>query len=325
METTWRGGRYLWRVSPVSGLLLGLVVLALLIWWRPSARPTAVPVAQLATARLSTNGSDAMFAVDRLVPDQPVFRCIDVRYDGTAAIGSVTVAAVDVTGALAPYLGIRVERSRDGASVDCAGFAADVTFAGTLRELADVGLLGVDSGWAPEPASSRTFRITVILASDAPQGQTSTATFRWVLTQNLPLQTPPAVLPSVAVTTPARRVPSSAPSSVPASDGASASWPVEPSASSGATSTPTVGSGKQRGSGGGTGDGVAEQIAVLLDTVGDAARAAIKLAAQHGRFPTLPVVLLAAFVTVQNRIDRRDPKLLAAPLWRDNYVTFPND
>ncbi len=41
-------------------------------------------------------------------------------------------------------------------------------------------------------------------------------------------------------------------------------------------------------------------------------------------FPALWLLLVIAFLAVQNRIDRRDPKLALAPVFADPHMVFPD-
>ena len=52
-------------------------------------------------------------------------------------------------------------------------------------------------------------------------------------------------------------------------------------------------------------------------------RELLQAAAETTTIPVLVILVVIAFVAVQNRIDRRDPKLAAAPLRNEpEYVEF---
>ncbi|RZS79447.1 hypothetical protein EV189_3801 [Motilibacter rhizosphaerae] len=62
-----------------------------------------------------------------------------------------------------------------------------------------------------------------------------------------------------------------------------------------------------------------------LSTIAPALSDASTTVARHSGFPSALLVVVLAFLGLQDRIDRRDPKLAAAPLYSDPHLPFPPD
>ena len=162
-------------------------------------KPATSRVAQIAAIPLTDDdGDQALFAATELAPGHPKSRCLQVRYNGAASPGDVQLLAEDVSGALASRLEVTVERGTGGDFASCVGFSGSVVYDGLLADLAagptDVG---VSTGWVPAAVDTRTYRITVDVLSGTAAGQTSTATFRWLIVPGpTPEPSSPAPQPS---------------------------------------------------------------------------------------------------------------------------------
>jgi hypothetical protein len=62
-------------------------------------------------------------------------------------------------------------------------------------------------------------------------------------------------------------------------------------------------------------------LGAVLDRVGEVA----VVAARESSFPGSLLVVIALFLIVQDRIDRRDPKLALAPTHRESALGFSDD
>lgn len=300
-----------------------------------TAPTTGVPVAQLSAAPLAGADGAAIFAEANLTPGRSVTRCVVIDHHGTA--GSVRLAADDISGDLAPYLSFTIAVGTGGSRASCAGFAGGVAYTGPLTGLAGghAATAGVPTGWQPAAAGeSRTYRITVTVADDnAAQGKTTAATLRWLLVPSVGRTPKPTRPAGPASPSPAPGASSSPPWSAPgpslsvpgsAAPGSASSGPAAPgsvapgSAAPGAAapgSAPSVAPGTVGGRSRGW-PRVRKMLAVALKIAAQAAR--------HATIPLLAILLALLFLTVQDRIDRRDPKLMLAPLSRDRYLT-PGD
>jgi len=289
---------------------LGLLSIAL-------AAPAEVPgarVAQLASIPLTDDdGGRALFPAAALGPGRPVSRCVQIQYDGPASPGDVFLLAEDVTGTLASRLDVRVERGTGGGFASCAGFAGSEVFRGPLTDLAagSAGPAGVSTGWVPGAADSQTYRITVELAAGATSGQTTTATFRWLIVSSASPAGPdpttpapePAAVPTAVPSAPSTRRPG-LPGVAPA-----------PHPPGGDSHSPNR-TGKRTPS------------KVIGEIVEQTAEVVYKVASGTARHSGVPIASIAAvviFLLIQNRIDRRDPKLALAPVIGDPYLSFDRD
>ncbi|MFN3255499.1 MAG: hypothetical protein ACE37B_07370 [Ilumatobacter sp.] len=113
-----------------------------------------------------------------MAPGRPVERCIAVEYAGTVLPVELSLA-VDVTGDIADYVSVRVERGLGGGFDSCDGFVPQrVTYDGTLGDLAaaeptDVGVFREDGDLA-------TFRFRLDLLDDAAAaGRSGSVDFVW--------------------------------------------------------------------------------------------------------------------------------------------------
>ena len=138
-----------------------------------------VPVAKIASVRLTDDdGNRALFNGRDLGPGRTVTRCLRVDYPGSSAGGPVRLVATDVTGTLAGHLTVRVAVGTGGGFAGCTGFSGAVFYSGPLAGLAGgtADTPGIATGWAPDPATSRTFQMTVSVDPAAAQGEAASAT-----------------------------------------------------------------------------------------------------------------------------------------------------
>ena len=232
-------------------------------------------------------------------------RCLEIRYDGTASPGDVHLLAEDVTGPLARRLDVRVERGTGGGFASCAGFAGATVFDGLLTDLAagSAGAAGVSTGWMPAADDAQTFRITVEVTGGATSGQTSAATFRWLI---VPVQATPA-----PTTTPTATAPPATTPAVPAAT----PGPPSPGAAPAADHPDRSTAGRTFG----------KKLKALVEKTAEVVYEVTARTIRHGGVPIASIVAVVLFILIQNRIDRRDPKLALAPVTGDPYLYFGRD
>jgi hypothetical protein len=315
-------------------LAVGAAVVLAMAVWAPVGRAPA-RVAQVAAVQLTTDdGRNALFAVSDLAPDHPVTRCLQVSYDGPGGSGSIRLAASDITGRLAAHLAVTVAVGTGGGFTSCAGFTGKMLYTGWLTGLATgtAGAPGVPGGWTPDGPGTRTYQFTVTLqGDDSQQGATSTATFEWLLVDSpLPEPTTPAPIPTTSPTpTPAPPPPTPAPpTTAPGPAPPSRSSPASPSATPTTvplTPSPPPSAPARVRTGGPTqkpSSFVERAQRQVEQLVVGTYLAAKRLVTKDPSFPAILVVLLVAFLAVQDRIDRRDPKLALARMISEPDLTY---
>ncbi|MFG1610768.1 hypothetical protein [Actinoplanes sp. NPDC049265] len=273
----------------------------------PDAGPAPRPVAQVAAARLVGSAGTPLFAATDLTPGRTVTRCIVIAHDGTG--GTVRMAADDVTGTLTAHLRLTVRTGTSG----CAGLTGPAVYDGTLAALSAAGPTGVDAGWHPVAgAGSRTFAITVRVDDDDAQGRTAGATLRWLIA--------PDAVPAAPTVTPATPAPVRTPVDGPALPAPAATGrpatgeaPAPAPAPDGDPGPETVRA-DRRGA-----------HAPLLGRVVDGVLKVLTAGSRHAAIPLFGVLVMLLFFAVQDRIDKRDPKLALAPLTRDRFLTFDDE
>lgn len=316
--------------------------------YKPREVVSQSPIAVLASVGLTDDdGGRGLFHATGLVPGRPVSRCLKVDYAGPNPAGTVYVSAAQITGRLAANLRIKLEQGTGGGFASCAGFTGTVVYDGLLGNLADPDPTAprTDTGWSPQATDSRTYRVTATVRDvAAAQGRTSTATFRWFLF-GMPT-------PAPAETT-APPVPGTVVSAVPAVpatvartdavDGTDAVAPVDPVDPVGTVAAArvlattdreaTTGMGADPATAGGSGNGSDDTAAAeparrpmerLREALAEFGRDLKKVAVRTSTHSVLPVVgaaVLSAFLVLQNRIDRLDPKLALTPA-RDLHLVF---
>jgi hypothetical protein len=310
--------RALWRrpVVLLGAAMMGVGGAAAML---PVEPVTGVRIAQISAAPLVGADGAALFAEANLAPGRLVTRCVVIDHRGAA--GSVRLAAADLDGDLAPYLSVTVAVGAGGSRESCAGFAGEVTYRGMLTDLADgpAAMPGVPAGWQPAGiAEARTYRITVRVADDnAAQGRTAAATLLWLVvpsSAHVPAPTyvpaPDRSGPATPTTGPPAAPTRSTPAAVPTSPAASAVPSADAPRQTAATSPPAEP---------GTAGARSGRWPSLRQMVDVASRIAAQ-AGRHAVIPLLAFLLALVFLAVQDRIDRRDPKLMLAPLSRDRLL-----
>jgi hypothetical protein len=148
-------------------------------------RPAELPVESVALT--DTDAGSAMFSDGLpLSPGDPLERCIEVAYLGTAEVEPVLLYAAGVTGDLAPWLDLTVEIGADTAGVfgTCTTFQpVEILFSGTMAGFAaahDGHATGL-TAWQPTGDSdARSFRFTVAVRDEpAAAGRSVSFGFTW--------------------------------------------------------------------------------------------------------------------------------------------------
>ena len=338
--------------SGVFAMLTFASVGLVLIFLAAPGKPATSRVAQIAAIPLTDDdGDQALFAAAELAPGHPKSRCLQVRYNGAAFPGDVELLAEDVSGALASRLEVTVERGTGGDFASCVGFSGSVVYDGLLADLAaGPADVGVPTGWVPAAVDTRTYRITVDVLSGTAAGQTSTATFRWLVVPgptpapsspapsspapSSPAPSSPAPEPSSATpqpTSPAPKQNPPAPKPTVSKPAESLAPPVPPASPS---SSPPAGSQAHGPTGTGTTppgshprrkSGSNGILGALPPVIGRTIEVTTELAARTTRHSGVLLASIAAvilFMLAQNNIDKRDPKLALAPVTGEPYLEF---
>lgn len=278
----------------------------------------------------------ALFHAEGLAPGRTVSNCVAVSYAGPDTPIEVRLHGSSDAGALDEHLTLRVEAGEGGGFGDCAGFAGSERFVGTLAAFVDRH--GVDSEALPvaalsPPDATVTFRFSLIL-DDHPsaQGGTSSSAYTWTASptaggappapdDGAPTAGAPGPLLEAAVPTePVGREPT--PDDPPSAD---AVGPASPAAGGDRTDrdgrptpiAPGDGSGPVSGPAGG-GNAVAELGADTWERVVQV----VTFVAKRSSYLLLLLLIVLAFLAVQDRIDRKDPKLALAPRAPDLDLHF---
>jgi hypothetical protein len=338
-------GRRLLSGGTLSILFAASLALMAIFAYAPGGTPSTTPVAVLASVGLvDDDGHQGLFNVTGLVPGRATSRCVQVQYGGPAPAGTVFFSASDITGPLAASLKLKVEQGTGGNFASCHGFTGAVVYDGALTGLvdADPAEPHTTTGWSPSAGDERTYRLTATMRDNVSvQGQASTATFRWFLfggpsptpaatatatPATTPTPTPtatpttaPAVVevdPTIAVvaTASAAVVPTSAaPTAVRSAAVPAAVQPSRVSPSATVAAAPPVAAKKDTSP-------VAQVRQALADLGRNITEVAVRTST-HSALPVTGLAVLLAFLTVQNRIDRMDPKLAMAPA-KDPHLHF---
>ena len=300
-----------------QSLAVACLVLFLGFAWAFAA-PSRAAAAEGGVALFDDDGGRALFtAADKLAPGRPVAECVKVGSRTALPGDQVWFAATDVSGPLADHVTVTLESGSGGRFGDCSGFSGTTLWSGRLRALgaASTGN-GLDTGWDPSTSETRTFRVTVVMDADLTvQGLTARGDLVWRLYRDVvidpggPTDTP-TVAPTDTPTTPEPSPTTAAPTTSPA-----------PTTAPPATRTPPPG---------------ADTPDVSLDP-GNPFVAAVKEVAQRAgqtayavvkapQYPLAALLVAALFLLVQDFIDRRDPKLVAAALHDedDGEDAFPD-
>jgi hypothetical protein len=251
------------------------------------------------------DGGAPLFSAPALRPGERVTNCIEINYSGTK--DAPVKLAGRGSGALDQYLDVDVERGNGGSHGNCSGFDGTKIFTGTLAEFLRTGDAeenAIPAWTASEAEPSRTFMISVALR-DVPQaeGQTASVDFEWAApAEEEPVKPPEPADPEEPVTPPVAETEPKPEPEAPA---------VTETPRDSRTPRASEGPGAVDG-GGGTPPPADDKG--FLDSVKDVAVGAGKRVA----FPSLLALLGFLFILLQNRLDRRDPKLAMAPVNKDD-------
>lgn len=126
------------------------------------------------------NGS-SLFDLADMAPGRPSEQCISISYGGSIVPVDLTMKS-DITGDLAPYLDVVIERGSSGGFGDCDGFVpSGQVFEGTLAELAGRDRLGL--GRFVNQGDSRTYRVEFALQDRREAlGRAASVGFVWEVT-----------------------------------------------------------------------------------------------------------------------------------------------
>jgi len=290
-------------------VVAGVVVLATATL--PAPAPPSVPIFPLFAVPvggidLSNDGGGTTFRLDGLVPSRPVSTCLSVRYANALSPSAIYLYVIARRAALAPYVSLVIEVGAGGGHASCAGFTAtEVVYQDTLARLianhhdSGSGLPVLRVGDAEGQA---TFRITVVVHDDnAAQNLDADFDLVWSAPAS------DAVVAPVPGPAPLASAPAASPAAPSAS--ATAASPAVPSASASRSAPGNAGSAEPSGA-----HGDRSVMRQFFDTVTGLIRKAAGPVAAATSIGAFSGLIVAAFILIQDRIDRRDPKLSLAPL-----------
>ncbi|RBY94720.1 hypothetical protein DQ244_05450 [Blastococcus sp. TBT05-19] len=335
-------------------LLLGLLALGSL---RLASAATAPTAGTSAVSLVDDAGGAALFSSDGLRPGGVESACVGLTARGSVHPATEVSLAANVTsGGLSPYLRVWVERGSVPAGGTCGAFTGAVIWNGTLDSFPATGTSGIATGWRPAVTERSVYRFTVSVLDDSrAAGLSTSATFRWAFTEAAPPPptppppsptTPPTVVlppttraPQVtdvptsarATDTTARAAPSTsaAPAVVTTEAVPSTSPSTSPSVPLSSAPVPPADGGSRRvveapPLESGAAAAVQAALAEAGQVAADVART-VEAVAQDGQYPLALVGVVAAFLFLQGRLDRRDPKLAFARVREElsEYRDFP--
>lgn len=174
------------RVVAFSAAMLLLTMLVVTRSQAAFTASTSNPTSGFTAGKLQLSDDDsnvAMFNATKMVPGSGVVECIAVTYSGDVTPSPVEIYGTS-SGALAPYLDLKVEVGTGGSAANCSGFTPSSTlYTGTLDAFSTA-----HSNWGNGQAAfvaastpfTRTFRFTATVQdTDAAQNLTANAGFTW--------------------------------------------------------------------------------------------------------------------------------------------------
>lgn len=304
---------------------------------------TVVPTAgTTAVGLVDDDGGAALFSSAGLRPGRVESACVGLTASGSVDAATEVALHADATsGGLSPYLKVWVERGTAPAGGSCGAFSGALLWSGTLDRFPATGTPGIATGWRPAVTQRSVYRFTVTVLDDPrAASRSSSATFRWAFTEAPPATPPPPTPappsteapPATGAPGPTRTPtstagPGTATSAVPGPVTTEPAPPAPPP--SPAPSVPAADRGSER----------VVEAPVLESGPAAAVRAALEAAgqvavdvgrtaqavAQNGQYPLGLVAVVAAFLFLQGRLDRRDPKLALARVREElsEYRDFP--
>jgi hypothetical protein len=324
------------RVGPAVRLaVLAVVVLATGV---ALAMPASDPKVARSADRLTLvddDGGRPLFSVPALAPGKRFVRCIQVTYRGDRSAELRLSGDVGGSG-LADELLLTVERGSGGGYGSCSGFRGAVVYEGTLAALP------AQRGVAHRAADGErvSYRFTVDAAPTLSAAMlTASATFTWQATEasddqgdepggGSPASTAPSpTAPSDQGDAGAPEVPATAPAAPADAAGATPKGDRDrrsrDSGEAGRRAEPAPGGERDaRGAPGSKDDGSGRGMADALRRAVAAVAAVAAEGAKRAAFPVLLLLLMAAFLLAQHRLDSRDPKLALAPVHAEPDLPF---
>lgn len=277
----------------------------------------------------------AMFSADGLAPGTLVTACIGVTTADNAS-SELRLHGTQHGSGLAESLSLTVEAGAGGRFGDCTGFSGAPVFDGTLAEFTT---LHYDVASAvpipPSDAGARVFRFTAAVRDDnGVQGRDAVATFTWnartlsVEGSAVPVEpatTPPKAPPSESLTAAEPTAVADGETDLGARDlGAPGPYPApddRPTPTDNGGATPVARTPPQARSGSGK-----RLLTPLHDGATPSLAESLLLAAlavtERGGVAASLLLVGGTFVVMQDRIDRRDPKLALAPVHADPLLEF---
>jgi hypothetical protein len=322
------------RRSRGAAWLVGAALLAHVTagWTDVPVEPAAASTS--AVSLVDDRGGAALFTSTGLRPGATQSACVALSVTGTArSTGEVTLSADVTEDALAPYLFLTVERGTLGDPTRCASFAGVPAWSGTLAQVPRTAAAGIPTGRRPADSASTTYRVSVTVLDDhRAQGLRAAASFVWALDfEPVPEPTPestPVLAPAPAPEPTREPAPSPAPtpSPTPSAVPTPQPEPVLPSEPPSPT-PPATDPGREPPRGDGDVvqasplQGTPTTVAEVAAAVGQTAIAVV----EDGQFPLALVAVVAGFLAVQGRLDRRDPKLALARVHQElnDFRDFP--
>ncbi len=308
-------------VAPRRPLLVAAVVMALGSMLS-IADPAAGAQQQVSVGIFDDDGGQAMFPGLTLAPGRQYAQCLLVGAEAATVQDTVQFGVAGVSGELAQHLLLSVEAGTGARFGDCSTFSGSSIFSGSLADLSTAGQgYGVPTGWRPALSASTAFRVTVSLAPAlAQQGLQAHGRFVWRLVST-------GVAPSTPTpgsgAQPGPSLESGSGAGGPNPDGAQSASPT-PSPTEIAVVEPTppspAGARPARSEPDIT---IGQRLARLAELVDQAWRAMVAMVVEP-QYPVAAILIALFFLLVQDRIDRRDPKLAAVARQRDNAADFPD-
>jgi hypothetical protein len=338
------------RRSRGAAWLVGAALLAHVTagWTGVPVEPAAASTS--AVSLVDDRGGAALFTSTGLRPGATQSACVALSATGTArSTGEVTLSADVTEDALAPHLFLTVERGALGDPARCASFTGVPAWSGTLAQLPRTAAAGIPTGWRPADSASTTYRVSVTVLDDhRAQGLRAAASFVWALDfEPVPEPTPeptpipeptpvPAPAPAPAPTPTPTPTPTPMPTPTPTPTATPTPTPQpepvlpsEPPSPTPSPTPPATDPGREPPREGGDGDvvqapplkGTPTTVAEVAAAVGQTAIAVV----EDGQFPLALVAVVAGFLAVQGRLDRRDPKLALARVHQElnDFRDFP--
>ena len=315
---TWRTAA-LRPMAAVAAIVVGLTVAVgdVLAALGGSTEPEPAPAAE-GLLLSDDDSASSLFAMSNVGPGHRRARCIAISYRGVRAPRVVKLHGSGTATELDQALEMTVEVGSGGGFEDCTGFSGTVLYQGSLADfLAAHG--DFESGLAAlspsEPNGSATFRFAMTVG-DRPtaQGRAARATFTWEARDTAvePTPTPAAPRdPDAPKTRPAQgKGTAAAPAHTDANE------PVDPE-----TADVQLRSGAPSQSGAEVRPSSRRRDEAPPSALERLGRLAVE-ASKKAAFPLVLLLVVGLFLVLQDRIDRKDPKLALAPVYPDPDLPF---